>query len=505
MPKLLRPAFALLLATLVVVLAVKDSTGKANAEVDAGVWFLDSYGIAGGACAAGDLAEAWQFDAGITDLVTDAGEGAIIQVDSADGLLICIEPGEGDGSVSFVSDGAAIWVDPACGDNDTDTVYAEDPDDACVDTTGEFEQELTVPDAGNDLSLVAVGLACTGNDDILVSISQEGGDVLEFSVMCKGDPAGISLSVTPGIVESLPARFNTAHSLIRAIVFDSVGGPVLPDTEVDILVSRCTVSSEGVDEWEEYAEAVSNDGDGFESINGRFGEPPLLNYGDLHTFANLAPAGAAAISLDHLIEVDLDDADDLPDQSEAVAIFHAEGCAPGPVTVTVRAGNIEASAEITVVGPAASLVVTVAPTSLTCGEKAEIIATAADAIGQPVSDHTVIEFVTNQGGVIGGTGLTIDHLGPISPVASAVADTFDGIARAFLITSSAHTGNYEVVVTAAYDSGFLDLVSQAPLPSAQVTVTCEPAEGSTVVAPDGPAGITPPNTGDAGLAGRPVR
>ena len=100
----------------------------------------------------------------------------------------------------------------------------------------------------------------------------------------------------------------------------------------------------------------------------------------------------------------------------------------------------------------------------------------------------------------------------------------------FLITSEAHSGAYEVILTTGGTApgffrslggsdGFLDgvfdtfdyttafsllggLFSTAPI-SAQVTVECTlqaPAPAPTIVAPDtGTGTITPPSTGDAGL------
>ena len=114
--------------------------------------------------------------------------------------------------------------------------------------------------------------------------------------------------------------------------------------------------------------------------------------------------------------------------------------------------NIVLTATITVVGPPASITVAAAPTSLNCGEKATITVTVKDSAGQNVSDRTRVELVTNFGGVIGGTTAT---LGPVSvtggnvyPVSSSSAETFNGVATAYLLTSTDHVGPYEVVAAA---------------------------------------------------------
>jgi len=114
--------------------------------------------------------------------------------------------------------------------------------------------------------------------------------------------------------------------------------------------------------------------------------------------------------------------------------------------------NIVLTATITVVGPPASITVAAAPTSLNCGEKATITVTVKDSAGQNVSDHTRVELVTNFGGVIGGTTATLGPVnvagGQVYPQSSSSAETFNGVATAYLLTSTDHVGPYEVVAAA---------------------------------------------------------
>jgi hypothetical protein len=210
--------------------------------------------------------------------------------------------------------------------------------------------------------------------------------------------------------------------------------------------------------------------------------------------------------------------------------------------------NIVLTATITVVGPPASITVAAAPTSLNCGEKATITVTVKDSAGQNVSDRTRVELVTNFGGVIGGTTAT---LGPVSvtggnvyPISSSSAETFNGVATAYLLTSTDHVGPYEVVAAAGgsvmasngflapwfntgiadgtaasiaptnsayfpwYNQGLLSYSPSSAPVNAQATVTCSvpgaPAAAvpiPVVTAPrtgQGPAdafAIRPPNTG----------
>jgi hypothetical protein len=200
--------------------------------------------------------------------------------------------------------------------------------------------------------------------------------------------------------------------------------------------------------------------------------------------------------------------------------------------------NLVLTAVLTVVGPPASVKVAASPTTLQCGEKSTITATVTDSVGQNVSDHTRIELVSNFGSTIGGTGATLGFpgTGPVNPISSSAAETFSGVATAFLLTSTEHVGPYEVVVATGGSTGLgnsnaasvivgqgatsslvplglqngptfagsVGLFSTAPV-SAQATVTCALPAGvlpaiPPIVAPRTGEGIRPPNTGDAGLA-----
>jgi hypothetical protein len=230
--------------------------------------------------------------------------------------------------------------------------------------------------------------------------------------------------------------------------------------------------------------------------------------------------------------------------------FHADwnNCTPGDVvvTVTVEVDNgpdITKTVTINVVGPAAFITATASPSSVVCGEKSTITVKVTDSIGQNVSDNTQVELITNWGGVIGGTGATLGFpgTGPVNPLASSAAATYNGVAIAYLITSDTHVGSYEVVAAAGGTTGLYNVAPNAtyndtyypysgeyyndndpytrhsdpnggntllymgaPVTS-QVTVTCSmpAAPAPSVTAPNtgtGTGSITPPNTGDAGLA-----
>ena len=313
----------------------------------------------------------------------------------------------------------------------------------------------------------------------------------------------------------------------------------MPNTEVQFSVSQCLIEENAVDGEDELDDAKAI----VKELPGRFHQ--------WHAYANdsepsstteiFTPGGdEGVIEEDH----DSDDHPDIPDHSHAAAIIHADiggsghtsgKCVPGTVTLTiiveVRGGkDIIETEELTIVGPPAAITVAASPTSLRCGEKSTIIATIVESIGQNVSDHTLVEAVTNAGGVLGGTLAVAALAGPVVPISSTVAGTFDGTATMFLITSEQHSGPYEVIVTTggtapnvypafSFDGDdnidttlFGDLrgrgggalllggLFSTALISAQVTVECSiPPPAPDIVAPATGQGITPPSTGDAGL------
>jgi hypothetical protein len=307
---------------------------------------------------------------------------------------------------------------------------------------------------------------------------------MEFTVYC-GPPTGANLTIAPATIESDPAPFNSSHSLIRIELTSGGNGPVLPFTEVQINVDRCELSDQ-IDTQNLRDQAVD-----------LFDQEPLLEYVALALFADSFPQVGQSLSLT-AFDVDSND-DTIPDHSEVLAILHAEECAAGPVIVTIEVeilggSDIEETVTITVVGPPVFIAVTAAPTELVCGEKAEINVSATDALNQGVSDFTEIEVVTNYGGVLGGTGATIDGSGgPVTPLSSTTVRLIDGAGIAYLLTSEKHIGTYEVL--AAYRA------NEAGPVASQATVTCTPFQQTEVIAPDtGTGAIRPPNTGEAGLA-----
>jgi hypothetical protein len=301
--------------------------------------------------------------------------------------------------------------------------------------------------------------------------------------------------------------------LLVLTVLDKDGKVAYPGYDIDWATDKCTIRGAEGAAYEgatglaalfgAYRSSAPATAAAIEGTLAGHGPPPFGSSNST-TFLN-DPAGAPPI------------------RSIGVAVLHCEGAAPGPANVTadieISGPDIRASTVVTVVGPPAFITMTAAPSKLVCGEKATVLVTVTDAINQKVSDHTRVELVTNYGGVLGGTGATLAFPGvnPVGPLSSGAAETFGGVATAYLLTSSSHVGAYEVVAAAggsnvgAYSvawtwgssSGTYNGntgVFSTPVVSSQVTVTCTAGAPAVTAPATGTGSISPPNTGDAGLA-----
>jgi len=518
-PALKRAFIPLALLAVLFGSATLPSAPRAQADIADNVWFLDNYGITndvgtvGTICADGDLRGVRMF--GETDPQTNTGPRPanttdptlekVIQIAASDNIIFCVDPeGTADtDNIVFHADGPGSWTDAACGDlladnGDGDGIYAERVDDDCVAEEGLNSNTLTVVALDNDISVVAVRFSCNSASVQRIIIDQDDQDDDNFfTIMCKGEASSISLSVSPDRVESAPALGNSSVSLIRAVITDASGGPILPNTPVEITASGCALS------------VISLGADRDEAVDlfADFKDTPEQFFDDVDLFASLFTPGTTQ-EFAPALEVDTNEPlDGLPNHSEALALLHAEGCEPGTVTITVRIegtlDDVEATATITVIGPPAFITIAASPTTLVCGEKSEITVSVTDKLKQLVSDHTFIEVVTNWGGVLGGTGSSLTFSGNVDPISNTTITLLKGVGKAFLLTSDTHIGQYEVLAASTRSFFGRDLENHAPI-TAQVTVTCnKPA--TTVTAPNTGTGastgtIRPPNTGDAGLA-----
>ena len=111
------------------------------------------------------------------------------------------------------------------------------------------------------------------------------------------------------------------------------------------------------------------------------------------------------------------------------------------------------------------------------------ITEVVDTNGETVANGTSVIVSTNFGGVL--TGATTGRFAPSSTVASTV----DGAATVYLITSDTHVGDYAVLASADYAVADLTIACMAEMMDADADADADAA-----------AAITPPTTGNAGLA-----
>jgi hypothetical protein len=445
-------------------------------------------------------------------------------------LAICIQVDNNDvGSVvSADSDDYGSFVNAYCSDQDDDGDDFEIPDDECANVVGSFGSDDIEIACGGEGNAEGETFSLCDNgteEDILlfwecedeagttsIEIGQSGdGDPLEtvvFWVHCAAQPDTVTVTATPTKVEIIPQIGSVAHSEIT-VAISGDGLPVdLDDLEIDYSVPKCAIE-------------VGNDSPDT--------SPLTDSVPDDDDFVYATPTSGP--NADKLVISNV--------------WFHADwnNCTPGDVVVTVvvevdDGADIVRTVTINVVGPPAFITATAAPSTLICGEKSTITVKVTDAIGQNVSDNTQVELISNWGSVIAGTGATLGFpgTGPVNPLASSAAATYNGVAIAYLLTSNNHVGAYEVVAAAGGTVGLwgvpgdeypywweddefyhnpissedvhphifdYSLYKSAPI-TTQVTVTCSlPAApvAPTVTSPNtGTGSITPPNTGDAGLA-----
>jgi hypothetical protein len=480
-------------------------------------------------------------------------------------LVICVDltieqgnDGTDSADVTFDSNDVGEFVAAVCANNDGDGDFFEldfpNADDECTSTEGIGTDELSVDCAEQqgtplcDAEPTDPGSSAAGGILVVWECSDEFAettititsadaeapspiDMVEFDVTCLGEVDELTITARPTTVEIVPARSNTSHSFIDVLLEDEDGNPVASGIEVDFTTTRCSIETSGVDTSNERTHA-SLHVLGLSTAN-----PASYAAWEFSTPAD-EPVDLGIPTLTR--QADSADSFQTTTGTRASAILgcnpvDAPGATPGVATVTacveVTGPDICVSVDVTVIGPPASITVAASPTSVRCGEKSTITATVKDSIGQNVSDHTRVEFITNLGGVIAGQGAVAGFAGPVVPISSSVGDTFGGVSTAFLLTSESHSGPYEVVATSGGTAAFDPLVDgdlttlagganliesipginvlggifSTPPISAQVTVTCNipaptAAPAPTVTAPRTGTGIVPPSTGDAGLA-----
>jgi hypothetical protein len=475
----------------------------------------------------------------------------VIQLDADGGeVWICLELNneDDDGAsadydqVNFDSDDYGTWEDTRCADQDGDESFDADEDDVCEDTEGIGTDQMSIlcntPDEDSDCQAdgddgdVAALFVCEedpGVATITIShdVDQDQGDdpdLVEFLIICSGQPDDAEIEAIPESVEIVPALGNIQYSLIILTLLDENGDPAVAEgTEITWTTDNCEIS---LIETEDDEDPL--DGDLFNDAKDVFEEfadfPHPGSADDVYDFVDLLVE-----DFDDTIEAEAFD-EDPPDGDTVSAVIlncgQESGAEPGVAEVCAiveveDGADLTFCVEVTVVGPPATMVVTANQTSVRCGESVQITADIKDSEGHVVSEHTLVEVTTNFGGVLGGTGAVVGGFGLVSPLSSTVAETFNGKAVFHLITSETQPGPYTVIVTtggggSVAGGDFLDDGDEepdstlgglfsTPVINQTVSVSCTvpaaaAAPAATVRAPSTGQGITPPSTGDAGLA-----
>jgi hypothetical protein len=508
--------------------------------------------------------------------LTTSGTTPLIVLGPGGTVLICVNAQNGQGQLSIDTNDSGTVDRPSCGPystgDDGDDRIAEWPDDQCRDPVGTGTDQMFIPDVNaninNDLDTVIFRFNCgsfTGTTRVTIQQDNTTSRIKTFDITCRGEVTAITITATPNTVEIVPARSNSAHSLIDV---DTGTVVTTANRAVDFRTDRCAIESSNIDEPQEYQimklaanqlnTAIPASYAQFNWLANHYfadDNTSVAYFTDLVVIDSLATSSSGNPQVETTTGFDVNQFTGIAatgTRTHAATILHCDphggitNATPGVATISVcwevvGGTDICGSVTVTVIGPPASITVAASPTSLRCGEKATITATVKDAIGQNVSDHTRVELVTNLGGTLGGQGAVAGFAGPVVPISSSVGDTFGGVSTAFLITSEVTSGPYEVVATSggtsAGDWSDLDfkigghtvhsesiwdgilfgsygvsttlggIFSTQPV-SAQVTVTCTipaavvvaPTVAPTITAPRTGQGITPPNTGDAGLA-----
>jgi hypothetical protein len=381
---------------------------------------------------------------------------------------------------------------------------------------------------GND-AFIEVDVTCyeSGTFDLSVALFNSG-DAAQIHIACGGnvDKNNSTITAIPTRVEIVPAAGSVSHSLVFVNLKDKDNNPAFFGGDVFFQTDKCSIESSYFD----------NSDPAVRETNFEATETLFRNYQVNFFPSSVAVEGsAAALKLpdtgapqeDNTTSFQVTSGSGTVRTVAAAILFcgpdAAQNVTPGTANITAIVEVLDGSdvvlkTTVTVVGPPAGPILVAADQSnVKCGDRATITVTVKDAAGQNVSDHTRVEAITNAGGVLGGTGSTLGNFDNVNPVSSTVAETFNGVATFYLITSEAQPGLYDVTVSTggggAVSGQQLGGLFSTPVVTGHVQVTCAsqvptlvavqqpaaPAPSATITAPRTGQGITAPNTGDAGL------
>ena len=150
----------------------------------------------------------------------------------------------------------------------------------------------------------------------------------------------------------------------------------------------------------------------------------------------------------------------------------------GETTVDATGAGEDASADLTVVGPAANVTLTASPAQIACdgSQTSTVSATVTDSEGNNVANGTSVTF-------------SVVALGTANPIN---ATTTDGVATSTITPLSGATAGVTVVVSAGDASSSIRVDCSLPVPTV-VVPGASPTPGT---------GVRPPDTGNGGYLGQ---
>jgi hypothetical protein len=306
-------------------------------------------------------------------------------------------------------------------------------------------------------------------------VSELGGTAMKF--YCVGDAESADVSVSKTSVESSPASGNQSWSLITVTVEDQSGDRI-DGIDVSAHTNNCTLKNTGSSSYSGDA-ATSSDS----TISPAAGGTTVETWTDSDTTSD------KNFLLDNPLEHAAGTAEFVLDCSHG-----ATGTATIDIIVERPGSDIYLTEEVTIVGPTSvtGLTLTLTPDDLECGETILATANAVDSLGQAVSNGTLVFFTTDtSSGIVGGL--------PAGGAQGGIQTT-SGEASVLIATDPSNPGVHTVIAYATKGNGG-DIIAQT---SATYTCDAAVAPAAPTVAPPatgtGTGSITPPNTGDAGLA-----
>jgi hypothetical protein len=369
-----------------------------------------------------------------------------------------IDPDEFNDSDGNPLDNIADWLDDVGYDSEDFNADVDEPEDLC----GHIDDD----DGWGFIDFECIEAGIFHIDILAPDDTEETGLTIKFR--CGGEAESATIAANPTTVETQPtgvAPSGLGQSTITVTVLDQFGDR-LDGAEVTFTTNNCQFrNTDPVGD-----NPISPAGGGttvttFSDSDTTSDDNFLLNNPGEHS------AGTAEVVLNCTVS------GSTPGVANVTAVVQREG------------SDIVLKVDVTVVGPTAAtgLTLTLTPDDIECGETIKATAKAVDANGAPVSNGTVVHFTTDtSSGVIGGV-----------EGAQGEATTISGEASVLIATDPGNPGTHTVIAF---------VMNAAGTPSAQASATYE-CEGAvapaapTVAQPStGTGSITPPNTGDAGLA-----